>query len=116
MNTEMTKANDTMVVTPCDLTELVRGHDREFVDEMTPVVRQHSVALDLGAVDRIDAAGIAALISLYGFARDTGHCFAVANPSAHVKEILALVGLDRILLPQHAFDRLEEACLAQSAA
>jgi anti-anti-sigma factor len=116
MNTEMTKANDAMVVTPCELTELVRGHDREFVEEMTPVVRQQSIALDLGAVDRIDAAGIAALISLYGFARDAGHHFAVANATAHVKEILALVGLDRILLPQHAFDRLEEACLAQSAA
>jgi anti-anti-sigma factor len=116
MNTKMTQGNGEMTVAPCGLTELVRGHDRELVEKMTPVVSQQSVALDLGEVERIDAAGISALISLYGHARDTGHAFAVANPNSHVKEILSLVGLDRILLSQHVFECLEEACLAQSAA
>jgi anti-anti-sigma factor len=116
MNTKMTKVNGEMVIAPCGLTELVRGHDRELVEEMTPVVKQQSIALDLGDVERIDAAGVAALISLYGHARDAGHGFAVANPNSHVLEILSLVGLDRILLSQYAFECLEEACLAQSAA
>jgi len=112
MNTKLTKMNDAMVMAACDVTELVRGQDRELVEKMTPVVKQRSVALDLGGVDRIDAAGIAALISLYGLERDAGHGFAVANPTAHVKEILALVGLDRILLSQSACDRLQELTAA----
>jgi anti-anti-sigma factor len=116
MNTEMTKANGAMLYAPCGLTELVRGHDRDLVEQMTPLVRERSIALDLGSVDRIDAAGIAALILLYGLARDAGHAFAVANPNCHVREILSLVGLDRILLPEHELARLEEECLAQSAA
>lgn len=116
MNTRLNNTNGAMVVAPCGLTELVRGYDRELIEEMTPVVRNQSVALDLKKVDRIDAAGISALISLYGQARDAGHSFAVANPTSHVKEILALVGLDRILLDPHVADRLETCCFAQSAA
>ena len=112
MNSEMIKLSDAMVMADCDVTELVRGQDRELVERMTPVVRQKSVALDLGTVERIDAAGIAALISLYGLARDAGHAFAVANPTAHVREILSLVGLDRILLSQYACGRMRELTAA----
>ena len=112
MNTKMTQTDCTMVMAVCNLTELVRGQDQELVDRLMPVVRQKSIALDLKLVDRIDAAGIAALISLYGHARDAGHGFAVANPNAHVQEILKLVGLDRILLSPHAAQCLEEECLS----
>ena len=73
--------------------------------------------LDLGRVERIDAAGIAALITLYRAACEAGQCFGVTNPTPHVREILELVGLDRFLL----FDNGDEGgCrepeLAQSAA
>jgi anti-anti-sigma factor len=112
MNTEITKTNDAMVMAACDITELVRGEDRGLVERMAPVVRQRSVALDLQNVDRIDAAGISALIALYGFARDAGHGFAVANPTSHVKEILSLVGLDRILLSECAARRMAELTAA----
>src|SRR5580658_9711257 len=107
MNTEITKLNGAMVMAACDMTELVRGQDRDLVERMSPMVRQQSVALDLANVERIDAAGIAALISLYGHARDAGHGFAVANPSAHVREILSLVGLDRILLSPEEVGRMQ---------
>jgi anti-anti-sigma regulatory factor len=60
------------------------------------------VTLDLTHVERIDAAGIAALISLYWCADAAGNRFTVVNASAHVAEILALVGLDRILLSRNA--------------
>jgi anti-anti-sigma factor len=56
--------------------------------------------LDLQRIDRIDAAGIAALISLYSTARIAGHEFTVCNVPARVAEILALVGLDHILFCQ----------------
>jgi anti-anti-sigma factor len=83
------------------LTELVRGHDQDLFARLAPVVRRQSLILDLEMVERIDAAGIAALISLYRCATDAGHRFAISKPSVHVAEILAVVGLDRILLSQN---------------
>ena len=80
------------------MTELVRGNDAQLVAMLAPVVRTESVALDLNHVNRIDAAGIAALISLYGCAHDAGHAFHICNVSARVEEILSLVGLDHILV------------------
>jgi anti-anti-sigma factor len=88
----------TVTFTDSGLTELVRGNEEYLLDLLSPLVRRQSVMLDLGRVERIDAAGIAALISLYGNAHEAGHFFSVTNPSPHVAEILALVGLDRILL------------------
>jgi anti-anti-sigma factor len=80
-----------------DVTELVRGQEEKFLDELIPLVRHEPVCLDLSSVQRIDAAGLAALIRLYRAARQAGHSFTVANPSAHVAEILRLVELDRVL-------------------
>jgi anti-anti-sigma regulatory factor len=53
-------------------------------------------------VERIDAAGITALILLYGSACDSGHSFCVVNASERVARVLALVGLDAILLSHNA--------------
>jgi anti-anti-sigma regulatory factor len=86
----------------CELNELVRGCERHLIEEMTPVVRSQSVALDLGSVNRIDAAGIAALISLYRIADEAGHHFSISNVAPHVAELLALVGLDGILISHNA--------------
>ena len=84
-----------------ELTELVRGNEQRLLDRVAPLVRRQCVSLDLGSVERIDAAGIAALISLYGSARDAGHSFTVMNASPRVAQILSLVGLERILLSQN---------------
>jgi len=81
-----------------ELTELVRGNEQKLLAWLSPLVRQQNVTLDLGRVERIDAAGISALLSLYASARTAGHLFTVTNPSPHVAEILALVGLRRVLL------------------
>ncbi len=53
-------------------------------------------------MERIDAAGIAALVTLYANACQAGHSFTVSNAQPHVAKILALVGLDRILMSQNA--------------
>jgi len=89
-------------VEPLDLTELVRGHDRRLLDRVTPLVCRQSLSLDLSSVQRIDAAGITALSALYRAAQEAGHRFTVSNASPRVAKILALVGLDRILLSQNA--------------
>lgn len=84
------------------LTDLVRGNDHRLLDRLTPLVRRQSLSLDLSAVQRIDAAGIAVLIALYRAAHEAGHSFTVSNSSPRVAKTLALVGLDRILLSQNA--------------
>ncbi len=84
------------------LTELVRGQEEWLLERVMPLVSQQDVCLDLSSVERIDAAGIAALISLYSMANSTGHFFTTCGASQRVVEILALVGLDRILLSRNA--------------
>ena len=97
----MTRYFDTTTtVTPGNMREIVRGQEQCLIEIMEPVVRRQSVTLDLNQIQRIDAAGIAALISLYGTAHNAGHEFNIVNASHHVAEILALVGLDRILIAQ----------------
>jgi len=78
--------------------ELVRGHEQEFLQELAPAVVRENVALDFAAVERIDASGLAALITLYTDACKAGHTLTVSRASRHVREILQLVGLDRILM------------------
>ena len=98
MTTNISIPYDAVTFADCGLTELVRGDEEYLLGLLSPLVRRQNVLLDLGRVERIDAAGIAVLISLYGNACEAGHSFSVTNPSPHVAEILRLVGLDLILL------------------
>jgi len=92
----------TMAIEASDSTELVRGHDQWLLQRIMPLVHHQSLVLDLSPIERIDAAGIAALVTVYATACQEGHNFTVCNPSRQVARILALVGLDRILLSQNA--------------
>ena len=83
-----------------EITELVRGNEKLLLERFEPLVRRQNVTLDLGHVTRIDAAGLAALITLYCDACKAGYRFTTANPSHHVREILAIVGLNALLLSQ----------------
>lgn len=104
-------------VRTCGQTEIVRGCERCLVDEMTPIVRRQDVSLDMTAVERIDAAGIAALISLYRLAEESGHSFSVLNVAPHVHELLTLVGLERILVSHNANLSANSGCrMTQTAA
>ena len=85
-------------VTAFAMSSLVRGQEQALMDRIAPLLRHQNVALDLSAVRRIDAAGIAALLALHASAHGSGHCFTVANPSPRVVEILTLVGLEGILV------------------
>jgi anti-anti-sigma factor len=91
-----------MAIDTGDSTELVRGHDQWLLQRIMPLVHKQSLVLDLSPIERIDAAGIAALVTVYATACQEGHNFTVCNPSRQVARILALVGLDRILLSQNA--------------
>jgi anti-anti-sigma factor len=102
---------------PIELTELVRGHEQALLQQMGPEVARQSIELDLTPVERIDAAGIAALVTLYANACQAGHTFTVSNAQPRVARILALVGLDRILTSQNAVQSSHSgACLQRSAA
>ena len=80
------------------MTELVRGSDLRLVGHVEPLVRVTDVILNCAGIERIDAAGIAALVSLYGSAQSSGHSFHVCNVKARVREILTLVRLNHILV------------------
>jgi anti-anti-sigma factor len=84
------------------LTELVWGADRRLLECLEPLTRRQSVTLDLSSVERIDAAGISALVALYTAAQDAGHRLTLSNVSARVAEVLSVVGLDRLLLHRDA--------------
>jgi anti-anti-sigma factor len=86
------------------LKELVRGQEQGFLEELTPTVVRENVALDFAEVERIDAAGLAALITLYTDACKAGHTLTVSRPNRHVREILQIVGLDRILVAESGSD------------
>lgn len=85
-----------------DSTEFVRGQEQKFLEQLQPLVSAQNVVLDLGKVTRIDAAGLASLITLYCDACKAGHSFRIVNPSVHVAELLALVRLDRLLVAREA--------------
>jgi len=82
--------------------ELVRGTEDRVLKELMPRVKRESIAVDLSGVERIDAAGIAALITLYCTAVESGTEFLVVSPSARVLDMLRLVGLESILVPAGA--------------
>jgi len=78
--------------------ELVRGCEVEMLAELMPRVKKESLALDLSGVDRIDAAGIAALIRLYCGSNAAGTEFSVVAPSTRVRTMLRMVGLETVLV------------------
>jgi anti-anti-sigma factor len=99
-----------------EITELVRGNENALLERFMPMVRRQCVTLNLEAVTRIDAAGLAALITVYCTARESGHDFTILNPSSHVAEILAVVGLDKILVAQDAGSFSESGIPAEATA
>lgn len=81
----------------CSRNEIVFGQEQPLIDEVAHALHSSSVLLDLSNVARIDAAGISALLRLYRTAQNAGRKFFIVSPSRHVKEILALVGLEKLL-------------------
>jgi anti-anti-sigma factor len=84
------------------MTELVRGEEQCLVQRVAPLLREKDVVLDLNQIERIDAAGIAALISLYSTARTHGHSFSIKCISPRVSEMLSLVHLSDVLVSHNA--------------
>ncbi len=107
---------DSTTQTVSGVRQLVRGREHEILDELQPLVESRSVRLNLSSIERIDAAGLAALVSLYCAACKAGHNFAVVNPSRNVARILAIVGLDRILLPKDSGETLPTATQTDNVA
>ena len=93
-----------------ETTEIVRGQEEKVLEQLEPIVRTQSIEFDLSPVERIDAAGIAVLIRLYCDATQAGRRFTVLNPRPHVRELLSIVGIDRVLMASR------EAAMELSAA
>lgn len=97
---------------PGETVELVRGKEEALLKQLNPLVLAQPVTLDMHAVQRVDAAGIAALISLYCIASQAGHGFTLSNATPRVEEILLLVGLERILVSHETAQPCPELALS----
>ncbi len=73
---------------------LVLGEPLERVRDAVLCQANNIVRVDLSSVSRIDAAGLGLLASLCRLAYMVGIDLCLVNPSSHVQELLALVGLD----------------------
>jgi anti-anti-sigma factor len=97
--------------------QLVRGQEARLLEGIGALVVKHNVTLDLGSVERIDAAGVAALVGLYRSAQTTGHRFQVANVTARVAKVLELVGLEGLLVSHNPVQGSHyEECMQRPAA
>lgn len=83
---------------PAEMTDLIRGTSAGLLERLMPLVLERNVTLDLTGVERMDAAGISALLTLYCRACEAGNRFSLINVPMRVSQILAVVGLDRLLL------------------
>ncbi len=98
----------TALIAPCragEAVEFVRGKEEALIEQLNPLVLAQSVTLDMRHVQRIDAAGIAALISLYCVSSQSGHQFTLTRATPRVEEILLLVGLESILVAHPVTNR-----------
>lgn len=84
-----------LVMCPSDLS---RGQENQLLNLVMPIIEEGSLLLDMSRVDSIDAAGIGTLVYLRQCADNAGATLAIVNPSERVREMLALVHLDGILL------------------
>ena len=83
---------------------------------LAALVLKYNVTLDLGGVERIDAAGIAGLVALYQRAQSAGHSFRVTNVPERVAEILSMVGLERFLISRNVVRNSQCDCREQRPA
>jgi anti-anti-sigma factor len=97
MTTPISPQSEPTARVTADLAALIRGEEQPLVARIAPLLQDQNITLDIGSVSRIDAAGIAALLTLYANAHRAGHSFTVTNPSPRVAKILTLVGLEGIL-------------------
>lgn len=67
-----------------------------FEQAQAPGVRD--VLVDLADVVFLDSTAVGALVSAFNHTREQGRGFAVVNPSAAALRVLALTGLDEILI------------------
>lgn len=117
MNNALCQPFEALVVAPPEMTELVRGEEQCLVERVGPLLRESDVVLDLNRIERIDAAGIAALISLYSTARTHDHKFSIKCVSPRVAEMLSLVRLDDVLISHNVvFTSQCEAAFERPAA
>lgn len=102
---------------PGAMPELTRENIGYLLEILGPLVLLRNLKLDLTGVERIDAAGISMLLTLYSRAREAGNYFSLVNVPARIVEILSVVGLEPLLLSHNTVQNPQyEAALCRTAA
>jgi len=78
--------------------DLTRGREARLLSLALPMIKRNGLVLDLSRVQSIDASGVGLLVFLRQCADRSGTQLVLVNPSARVREMLALVHLNQILL------------------
>lgn len=70
---------------------------REKIDSSMFKYKPHLVLLDLSAVEFMDSSGLGLILGRYNTASELNAEFRIFSPSASVKRILELAGIERII-------------------
>jgi len=85
------------VVTLGCIGRIVLGLEAETLRCMATSRLERHLVLDLRGVHCVDAAGLGLLVELHNWARERDRSLAVANPSPHVRRLMALTNLASVL-------------------
>ena len=77
---------------------LIRGCEASFLAELESRAVDSDLELDLGQVERIDAAGIGALLHLRALADQAGRRLSISSASRRATEVIRLVGLESVFM------------------
>ena len=93
----MTRSKDARVISPAAELDLATAPHlgAEVIEQLARGERR--LVLDLTGVRLIDSAGIGVLLSIQRRVLQSGGELTLAQPSDHVRHVLALTGVDRTL-------------------
>ena len=79
----------------------VNGQLKSLINEVTS---DQDIVLDMERVEKIDSAGLAALVSLLDAVEKTGHRLRIANMQSRVRTVAGLVRLHKVIEIYHSVD------------
>jgi anti-anti-sigma factor len=92
--------------------QIVLGKEATLLQESVMAHPNAQMVLDLDAISAVDAGGLGTLVFLHEWARAVAGEFKLMNVPRHMRELLALTNLDRVLEVLHPAEvyALSAAC------
>lgn len=81
-----------------DIDHHTAGEIRELIDSKAEQVRPQTLNLDFKDVTFMDSSGIGLVMGRYKLMQSLGGKVAVTNVSAHIRKVMILAGLDKLVI------------------